>query len=95
MSDINTKNVMFKCDDDGELVVFTKTSYPNACADYELNFMDSYCGGDYRGIAGRLKRAWKAFLAKPVCYTGVVTEDKARIKKFMQDCLNLIDEGVN
>ena len=44
------------------------------------------------GIKGRFKRAWKAFWAKPLCYTGVYCEDKEKMKKFLTDCLELINE---
>ena len=44
------------------------------------------------GVKGRFKRAWKAFWAKPLCYTGVYCEDKEKMKKFLINCLELINE---
>ena len=49
-------------------------------------------GGDYMGIKGRFKRAWKAFWAKPVCYNEVYCMDGKRMRKFLEDCLNLMEE---
>ena len=86
------KNICFRCDDNAEMVVFTKYSYNNGEINYEFTIEDSYCGGDYMGIKGRFKRAWKAFWAKPIYYTGVYCEDGDRMKKFLKDCLDLIEE---
>ena len=92
--------VTLRCDDGAEAVVFTK--YPkyhfyteNDKIDddsYEICIEDDYVGGDYRGFFGRIKRAWRAFCDKPVVYTGIYCEDKDKMRKFLQDCLNLIDE---
>lgn len=42
---------------------------------------------------GRIKRAWRAFWDKPVVYTGIYCEDENRMKHFLFDCLDLIDEN--
>ena len=42
------------------------------------------------GIAGRFKRAWKAFWAKPIYHTGIYVEGEGRIRKFLEDCLDLV-----
>lgn len=88
----NNKNVYLRCEDNAETVVFSRYDWKNNDVDYEINIEDSYCGGDYMGIKGRFKRAWKAFWAKPVYYTGVVCSDKERVKKFLKDCLDLMEE---
>ena len=88
-----SKNVYLRCDDHAETAVFSRYDWDNGGTDYEFTIEDSYCGGDYVGIKGRLKRAWKAFLAKPVYYTGVFCEDDKRMRKFLEDCLNLMNEG--
>lgn len=54
---------------------------------------DSYCGGDYKGILGRFKRALKAFLGKPVIYTGVYKENgKNEVKEFLEKCLKITEK---
>lgn len=89
----NHKNIYFRCDDNAEAVVFSRYDWKNSNeTDYEFNIEDSYCGVDYMGIKGRFKRAWKAFWAKPIYYTGVYCEDGERMKKFLRDCLNLMEE---
>ena len=85
-------NVTLRCDDGAEAVVFTKYTYHILDIDYEINIEDSYIGGDYKGFFGRIKRAWRAVWDKPVVYTGIKTEDKDNMRKFLNDCLNLIDE---
>ena len=89
---MESKSLYIKCDDRAETVVFTKYIYKDGDVDYEINVEDSYCGGDYMGISGRFKRAWKAFWAKPICYTGIYVEDENRIRKFLEDCLILVKE---
>ena len=85
------KEIYFKCDDRAETVVFSRWEFNDGEVNYEFTIEDSYCGGDYMGIKGRFKRAWHAFWAKPVYYTGVFCEDKDRMKKFLNDCLELMD----
>lgn len=95
--------VTLRCDDGAEACVFTKYSHKfisvhteeliNEYDSYEICIEDDYVGGDYKGFFGRLKRAWRAFWDKPVVYTGIYTEDKDKMRKFLCDCLDLIDEN--
>jgi hypothetical protein len=90
---MKSDNVTLRCDDGAEAVVFTKYTHHILDIDYEITVEDSYTGGEYKGFFGRLKRAWRAFWDKPVVYTGIYTEDKDKVRKFLTDCLNLIDEN--
>jgi hypothetical protein len=88
------KTVTLRCDDNAEAVVFTKYNYNYKDVndiDYEITIEDSYIRGYYVGFFGRLRRAWRAFWSKPVVYTGIYTEDKEKMRKFLVDCLELID----
>ena len=95
--------VTLRCDDGAEAAVFTKYSHKfisvhteeliNENASYEICIEDDYVGGEYKGFFGRLKRAWRAFTDKPVVYTGIYTEDKDKMRKFLCNCLDLIDEN--
>ena len=89
---LNYKDVSLRCDDGAETVVFTRYDWNDGDKDYDISIEDSYCGGDYMGIKGRFKRAWKAFWAKPVYYAGIYCEDGKRMRKFLEDCLSLMDE---
>lgn len=88
------KSVYLRCDDHAEMAVFTRFNWDYSeeddDIDYEFTIEDSYCGGDYMGIKGRFKRAWHAFWAKPICYTSVFCEDGERMKKFLEECLELM-----
>ena len=86
------KTITLRCADGQEACVFHKYIYNKDDIAYEIDIEDSYVGGDYRGFFGRIKRAWKAFWAKPVCYTGIWREDKESMQKFLQDCLDLMEE---
>ena len=98
------EQITLRCEDGAEAVVFTKYTYEKAIIrlpdsliefedNYEINVEDSYVGGDYKGLFGRIKRAWRAFWDKPVVYTGIYCEDKDKMRKFLCDCLDLIDEN--
>ena len=94
--------VILRCEDGQEAVVFERYSFSSIMTltdgavklndDYEIRIEDNYVGGEYKGFFGRIRRAWRAFTAKPVNYTGIYCEDKAKIRKFLTDCLDLIDE---
>ena len=86
-------NIYFKCDDNAETVVFTKFAFDDGDVHYDISVEDAYCGGDYMGIKGRFKRAWHAFFAKPIYYTGVFSADEKRVKKFLEECLRVIEEA--
>lgn len=87
------KSVYLRCDDHAEVLTFNRYEFEDGDVDFEINIEDSYCGGDYMGIKGRLKRAWKAFFAKPVYYTGIYIENPERVKSFLEECKNLISNG--
>ena len=99
---MHTKQVILRCDDKQEAVVFSKYTYKNILEategqvklsdSFEIVVEDSYTGGDYKGFFGRFKRAWRAFWSKPVIYTGIYCENKDKMKKFLNDCFALIEE---
>ena len=90
---MNQKTVMLRCEDGMEAIVFTKYIFKDEI-DYDMSFEDSYIGGNlYKGFFGRIKRAWKAFIDKPVIYTSVFIEDKDRMRKFLTDCISLVIEN--
>jgi hypothetical protein len=88
----NEKYIYLRCDCHAETAVFRKCDWLDGDVDYEISIEDGYCGGDYMGIKGRFKRAWKAFWAKPVYYNSVYCEDPERMRKFLEDCLKSMDE---
>lgn len=100
---MSTEQVVLRCEDKQEAVVFSKYTYKSIMKltdgqvklndGYEIMVEDSYVGGDYKGFFGRIRRAWRAFTAKPVVYTGIYCEDKEKMRKFLSDCLSLIDEN--
>lgn len=83
--------VTLRCSDCQEAVVFHKYKYGWGETNFEIAVEDSYIGGEYKGFFGRLKRAWKAFMDKPVTYTGIYCNDKEKMRKFLTDSLALLD----
>lgn len=89
----NKKTVILRCNDNAEALVFNRYDYDSDIldTDYEINIEDSYCGGNYMGIKGRFKRAWHAFFAKPIYYSGIYSENKDEVRKWLTDCLAVLD----
>ena len=99
------EQITLRCEDGAEAVVFTKynfngtvqelTNGHSSCKDcFEISVQDDYIGGDYKGFFGRIKRAWRAFWNKPVVYTAIYCGDANEMKKFLIDCLNLVDARI-
>ena len=93
---LEIKSVELRCDDCAENLVFTRYEYEPYQTidsvvqniDYEINLEDSYC----RTRCNRFVRAWKAFWGKPIYYSGIYTNDKGKVRKWLNDCLKLINE---
>lgn len=87
----NRRNVMLRCDCGAETVVFSKYIFRRE-VDYEISIEDSYLGKrDYRGFFGRLKRAWHAFIDKPICFSSVYCENEEDMRKFLTECLVVLN----
>lgn len=97
-----TRTVSIRCDDHVEGVSFTVFSWDKLIIGakeaglkdfYELNFEDAFVGDKlYRGLFGRIRRAWRAFCSKPVTYTGICIMDKEKMQKFFLDCLKAMED---
>jgi hypothetical protein len=90
MNEIDVKQVTLRCKDKAETLVFSRYDY-NHDTDYEISIEDSYCGGDFKGLSGRFKRAWRAFFAKPIVYTSIYNDDKTEVISWLKHCLEVID----
>jgi hypothetical protein len=89
---VDTKHVSIRCEDNAEMVTFIRHHWYDGDKSYEILFEDAYCGGDYMGVKGRFKRAWNAFLAKPIYHTAIYCEDGKRMRMFLEDCLRIMEE---
>lgn len=57
--------------------------------------MNSYVGkNQYQGLLGRFRRAWHVFFAKPICYAEIIVLEKERARKFLNECLSVLDTEV-
>lgn len=83
------EEVMLRCDDHAEALVFARYKHSDDDMWFEFSIEDAYCGGDYMGIKGRFRRAWHAFWAKPICYTGVYVEKVESVWHFLEQCNDL------
>ena len=87
----NKKTVTLRCACGAEAVVFSKYTFKNE-VDYDISIEDSYIGYcGTKSFFGRLKRAWKAFIDKPLCYASVYCESKEDMKTFLTSCLSLMN----
>lgn len=86
----NCKQVILKCDDCIEALVFTKYLDEGFGPNYEFSIKDCYLEYNYKGFIGRLKRAWHAFKAQPLVYNTVYIENPERVESFLESCLKII-----
>lgn len=84
------RRITMRCDCGAETLVFTRYDYEDSDISYGISFEDSYLGGGYQGFFGRLKRAWKAFIGKPVVHADVFTDDEEKMRTFLKDSLSLM-----
>ena len=89
---MDCETVTLRCDDNAEALVFKKYNWAKGKCDFEIAVEDSYCGGTYMGIKGRFRRAWHAFFAKPIFYSGVYCTDRQRMLQFLERCLELTQD---
>jgi hypothetical protein len=92
---VDRKQIILRCDDYIEALVFTKYLDGAFGPEYEFSIKDCYLGHNYKGFFGRLKRAWQAFKAQPLIYNSVYVEDPKRAKKFLESCLKTLESEVN
>ena len=80
------------CNDHCGMLVFDRTIWAKDDELLEFSFMDSYIERrEYQGLFGRLRRAWHALVSKPLYYTGIVIVEKERARKFLEECLDILD----
>ena len=80
------------CNDHCGMLVFDRTIWAKDDELLEFSFMDSYIGRrEYQGLFGRLRRAWHALVSKPLYYAGIVIVEKERARKFLEECLDILD----
>ena len=86
---------MIRCEDNAEKLIFERTVWDDGDEMYEFSIVDDYIGGSgYHGLFGRIRRAWHAFRDKPIYYAGIVVNDKERARKFLNECLEMLDDKI-
>lgn len=85
-------SAILQCDDYRETLVFIRDRSELCESGYEFLIQDGYAHNYYESFWGRLKLAWRTFKGKPTNYTGIYTEDKEKVKNFLEQCLNMIYE---
>ena len=93
---MEVKTVELRCDDHAENLVFIRYEYESTQTpdsiirdiDFEINLEDSYCVSR----CNRFVRAWKAFWGKPIYYSGICTKDKEKVRKWLNECLALLED---
>lgn len=83
------------CNDHAELLLFERIIWGENDECMEFSIMDSYVGkNQYQDLLGRFRRAWHVFFAKPICYAGIIVMEKERARKFLKECLAVLDTEV-
>jgi len=84
------KNVILPCDCKCCMFVIEKTVWEDNAISYNVTVQDSRYGHNYNTFCGRLKRAIKALIGKPVYFNDVYLEGEERYKKLVSDMTELI-----
>ena len=92
---MNTKvlTAMIRCECHSEKLILERTVWDDGDEMYEFSIVDSYIGNrGHRGLFGRFVRAWHAFWDKPIYYAGVVVNQKERVREFLNECMEVLDD---
>jgi len=91
-NDFRARSVLFlPCDDSSECVEFLLENFKDHDSWCELNFMDTYVGGE-SSLKKRLKRAWKILVGKKMYHTGIFISDPQVIRDYFEKCIEEIDK---
>jgi hypothetical protein len=74
------------------MFVIEKTIWDDGDINYNITIQDSRYDHNYNTVWGRIKRATKVLLGKPVYYNDVHMENEDRYKKLLVDMQNLLGE---
>ncbi|MDR2572459.1 MAG: hypothetical protein LBD23_19485 [Oscillospiraceae bacterium] len=84
------KTVILPCDCKCCMFVIEKTIWENCDISYNITVQDSRYDHNYNTLWGRIKRAVKALLGKPVYFNDVHLEGEERYIKLVADMTELI-----
>lgn len=80
------------CDDLAEMLVFNRIIMGDEHELAEFSIMDSsVVKNEFNGVLGRLRRGWRAFREQPIFYAQVVVSDSERAKRFLKECIDILD----
>lgn len=83
------------CHDHAELLQLERIIWSENDEYMAFSIMDSYVGrNQYQGLSGRLRRAWRVFFAKPICYAEIIVMEKERVRRFLNECRAVLDAEV-
>jgi hypothetical protein len=96
--DNNIGTVILRCDDYCCMLVVDKYRYVNSQdnsveIDYNFSMQDSNLDGYHNTIGGRLRRAWKALMGKPIYFNDIYVEDQNKVIKFRNELTELIEKS--
>jgi hypothetical protein len=74
------------------MFVVEKTVWTDGEINYNISVQDSRYDHGYNTAWGRIKRACKSLLGKPVYFSDVFIDNEDRYKKLLADMQNLLEE---
>jgi len=85
------KMITLPCDCKCCMFVVEKTKWEDGDISYSITIQDSRYDHNYNTAWGRIKRAAKALLGKPVYFSDVHLEGEERYKKLVGDMTDLMN----
>ncbi len=93
-----SQRIVLPCDCKCCMLVIEKTIWEDGEVSYDIFIQDSRYDHEYNTLCGRLKRAWKSLLGKPIYYNDLYLDGEETFKKLVKDMerlllSNLSEEG--
>lgn len=98
MDENTVGTITLRCADHCTMLVIDKFEYltegnSERQLEYNISMQDSRYTHQFDGFFGRIKRAVKAFLGKPIYYNDIYIEDEKKIIELRDALTNLINKN--
>ena len=88
-----SKMITLPCDCKCSMFVVEKTMWEDGDINYNITIQDSRYDHNYNTIRGRIKRAAKILIGKPIYYSDVHLDGEERFHKLLKDMNELANEN--
>lgn len=84
--------VILPCDCRCAMMVVERIEWDDGDVDFDISVQDSYYDKSHNSLWGRLRRAAKALVGKPVCFNDVYIQDPDRFRQWVSELAAIADD---